>query len=125
MGDLSAQSGAGGTLRQRLRRTRLVQTALAEPIDPQLLLRPSTRIVVGLILIGASYVMCWPAIAALGVVAAWIRQPKLLLGGPVLYGLSWVVFAAGLALVGSRALRSGRAFGLLLVRRLAERYLTR
>lgn len=123
MGDLSCQPGAGGSLRQRLRRTRLVQTALDEPIDPQLLGRPSPRMVAGLVLIGASYVICWPAITALGAIAAWLRQPKLMLGAPVLYGLSWVVFAAGLALVGSKALRSGRAFGLLFVRRLAERYL--
>jgi hypothetical protein len=100
-----------------------VRTALAEPIDPQLLRRPSARVVCGLLLIGASYVICWPAITALGAIAAWTRQPKLLLGGPVLYGLSWIVFAAGLALVGSKALRSGRGVGLLLVRRLAERYL--
>lgn len=119
MGDLS-----DGSLRQRLRRTRLVQKALAEPVDPQLLRRPSARIVAGLLLIGVSYVICWPAITALGAIAAWLRQPKLLLGGPVLYGLSWVVFATGLALVGSKALRSGRGFGLLLVRRLAERYLS-
>lgn len=120
---MSSQPGPRESLRQRLRRTHLVQRALQEPVDPQLLQRPSARIVVGLVLIGASYLIGWPAIAALGAVAAWIRQPKLLLGGPVLYGLSWIVFVAGLALVGSKALRSGRAFGLLLVRCLAERYL--
>jgi len=120
---LSSQPGAGGSLRQRLRRMRLVQKALQEPIDPQLFRRPSARIVAGLVLIGASYVIGWPAIAAFGAIAAWTGQPKLLLGGPALYGLSWLVFAAGLALVGSKALRSGRAFGLLLVRHLAERYL--
>jgi hypothetical protein len=77
----------------------------------------------GLLLVGASHVIGWPAIAALGAVAAWTGQPKLLLGGPALYGLSWIVFAAGLALAGRRASHSGRAFGLLLVRCLAERYL--
>ena len=123
MSYLSSRPGTGESLRQRLRRMRLVQKALQEPIDPQLFHRPSARIVAGLVLIGASYVLGWPAIAALGAVAAWTRQPKLLLGGPALYGLSWIVFAAGLALVGSNALRSGRAFGLLLVRYRAERYL--
>jgi hypothetical protein len=123
MRHLSSRPGAGGSLRQRLQHTRLVQKALQEPIDPQLFKRPSARIVAGMVLIGASYIIGWPAIAALGALAAWTQQPKLLLGGPALYGLSWIVFAAGLALVGSKALRSGRAFGLLLVRYLAERFL--
>jgi len=101
----------------------LVQSALHEPIDPSLFGRPPARVVVGLILIGASYLVGWPAIAALGTIAAWTGRPKLLLGGPALYGLSWIVFAVGVAFVGSRSLRSGRAFGLLLVRRLAEKYL--
>jgi hypothetical protein len=52
-----------------------------------------------------------------------LRQPKLLLGGPVLYGLSWLVFAIGLAFIGSKSISAGRALGLLLVRRLAERFL--
>jgi hypothetical protein len=120
---LSRKPGAGGSLRQRLRRTRLVQKALHEPIELQLLQRPSARVAAGLVLIGASYVIGWPAIAALGALAAWTGQSRFLLGGPALYGLSWIVFAAGLALVGSKTLRSGRVFGLLLVRYLAERYL--
>ena len=104
-------------------RLRLVQRALETPIDPVLLRPPSTRIVVGLILLGASYVIAWPAIALLGAIAAWLRRPVLLLGGPVLYGLSWLVFAIGLVFVGSKSLGTGRALGMLLVRRLAEKFL--
>jgi len=88
-----------------------------------LLRPPSTRIVVGLILLGASYVLAWPCIALLGAIAAWLRRPVLLLGGPVLYGLSWLVFAIGLAFIGSKSLGTGRALGMLLVRRLAEKFL--
>lgn len=112
-----------GALRQRLGRLRLVQRALETPIDPVLLRPPSTRIVVGLILLGASYVLAWPAIALLAAIAAWLRRPVLLLGGPVLYGLSWLVFAIGLAFIGSKSLGTGRALGMLLVRRLAEKFL--
>ena len=110
-------------MRRWLRQRRLVQRALATPTDPMLLRRPPVRIVVGLSLLGASYVLGWPTIIALGAVAAWLRQPKLLLGGPVLYGLSWLVFAIGLAFIGSKSISAGRALGLLLVRRLAERFL--
>ena len=112
-----------GSVRRWLRDRRLVQRALATPVDPMFLRRPPARIVVGLSLLGASYVLGWPAIIVLGTVAAWLRQPKLLLGGPMLYGLSWVVFAVGLAFIGSRSVSAGRAMGLLLVRRLAEKFL--
>lgn len=115
--------GAMKSVRRWLRQRRLVQRALATPVDPMLLRRPPARIVAGLSLLGASYVIGWPAIIALGTVAAWSRQPKLLLGGPVLYGLSWLVFAVGLAFIGSKSIGAGRALGLLLVRRLAEKFL--
>ncbi len=110
-------------LRARLRDTRLVQRALATPIDPVLRQPPSARVVLGLVLLVASYLMAWPAIALLGAIAAWLRRPVLLAGGPVLYGLSWLVFFAGLVLIGSKSISTGRALGLLLVRKLAERYL--
>jgi hypothetical protein len=110
-------------MRRWLRQLRLVQRALEMPVDPLFLRRPPVRILVGLSLLGASYVLGWPAIFVLGAVAAWLRQPRLLLGGPVLYGLSWLVFAIGLAFIGSKSIGAGRALGMLLVRRLAEKFL--
>jgi hypothetical protein len=111
------------SFRRWLRGRRLVQRALDTPPDPIFQQRPSARIVAGLLLLGASYLLGWPAIAALGAAAAWLRQPKLLLGGPVLYGFSWLVFAIALALIGSKSVSAGRALGLALVRKLAQRYL--
>jgi hypothetical protein len=112
-----------GAMRRWLLRRRLVQRALATPTDPMLLRRPPVRVVVGLSLLGVSYVLGWPAVIALGAAAAWLRQPKLLLGGPIIYGLSWLVFAIGLAFIGSKSVSAGRALGRLLVRRLAEKFL--
>ena len=100
-----------------------MRKALATPIDPVLLQPPSARIVAGLLLLGASWLLGWPAIALLGAIAAWLRRPVLLLGGPVLYGVSWAVFAVGLVCIGTKSIRTGRAFGLLLVRKLAEKCL--
>ena len=120
---MPGRSGAMGSVRRWLRDRRLVQRALATPVDPMFLRRPPARIVVGLSLLGASYVLGWPAVIALGAAAAWLNQPKLLLASPVVYGLSWVVFAVGLAFIGSRSVSAGRAMGLLLVRRLAEKFL--
>ena len=121
---LPGTKGKGkGAMRRWLLRRRLVQRALATPTDPMLLHRPPVRVVVGLSLLGASYVLGWPAVIALGVAAAWLRQPKLLLGGPIIYGLSWLVFAVGLAFIGSKSVSAGHALGMLLVRRLAEKFL--
>ena len=119
----SAGPSRRGRLRAWLRDTRLVRRALETPIDPVLLQPPSARIVVGLLLLGASYLLGWPAIALLGAIAAWLRRPVLLLGGPVLYAFSWVVFAVGLVFIGSKSMSTGRAFGLLMLRKLAERWL--
>jgi len=119
----SSQPGAKPSFRDRLRNSRLVRKALETPIDPVLLRPPSARIVVGLILLAASYVLCWPSIALLGAIAAWLGRPALLLGGPVVYAFSWLVFAVGLVFIGSKSISTGRSFGLLMVRRLAERFL--
>jgi hypothetical protein len=109
--------------RRWLRQRRFVQLALSTPPDPLFRQKPSPRIVAGLVLLGASYLLGWPAIAALAAISAWIGRPKLLLGGPVMYGVSWLVFALGLILIGSKSIAAGRALGLTLVRKLAELYL--
>jgi hypothetical protein len=120
---VSPRSQRFAKLRARLRDTKLVRKALETPVDPVLLQPPSARIVTGLVLLGASYFLGWPAIALLGAIAAWLRRPILLAGGPLLYGLSWLVFAIGLVFIGSKSLGTGRAFGLLLIKKLAERFL--
>lgn len=100
-----------------------MQRALTTPVDPVLLAPPSARVVTGLVLLGASYLVAWPAIGLLGVLAVWLRRPMLIAAGPVLYGLSWVIFSVGLLLMGTKSIRTGRALGLLLVRKLAEKHL--
>jgi hypothetical protein len=85
--------------------------------------RPPARVVAGLVVLGASYLFGWPAIAAFTALAAWTKRPKLLIGGPLVYGFSWLLFAAGLALIGGKAVSVGKAFGLRLVRKLADKFL--
>jgi hypothetical protein len=114
---------SGRRFRRWLRQRRFVQLALTTPPDPMFRQRPPARVLVGLVLLGASYLVAWPAITVLGAAAAWLRAPKLLLGAPILYGASWAIFAIGLALIGSKSVSAGRALGLALVRKLAERYL--
>ena len=58
--------------------------------------RPTKRLIAGLILMGLSYVIGWPAVAALSVLAAWLREPMIaVIGCPTTYGLSYLVFIAG------------------------------
>jgi hypothetical protein len=62
-------------------------------------------------------------VAAFAALAAWRKNPALLAGGPIGYGFSWVVFLAGLALLGSYSLKNGKVLGLHMLRRFAERFL--
>jgi len=58
--------------------------------------RPTKRVMTGLILMGLSYIIGWPAVAALSVLAVWFREPMIaVIGGPTTYGLSCLVFIAG------------------------------
>jgi CHASE2 domain-containing sensor protein len=45
---------------------------------------------------GFSYVIGWPAVAALSALAVWFREPMIaVIGCPTTYGLSYVVFIVG------------------------------
>ncbi len=56
----------------------------------------TTRLITGLILMGLSYIIGWPAVAALGVLAAWSQEPMIaVIGCPTTYALSYVVFIVG------------------------------
>jgi hypothetical protein len=58
--------------------------------------RPTKRLITGLILMGLSYVIGWPAVAALSFLAVWFREPMIaVIGCPTTYGLSYLVFIVG------------------------------
>ena len=65
--------------------------------------KPAMQVYVGIGLILISYVIGWPAVGMLGLIAFYTREPLLLvIGGPLVYGLSHLVFLAGLYLAGKR-----------------------
>ena len=65
--------------------------------------RPSFGILFGVFLIVLSYVLAWPTISVLGYMAAIYSRPLLVVvGGPVMYGLSHMVFIIGMYLAGAR-----------------------
>jgi hypothetical protein len=68
--------------------------------------RPTTRTWFGIFFMGFSYVIGWPAIVALGFVSVHVHRPWLLaVGGPLLYGLSHLVFFIGMVLAGTQYVR--------------------
>jgi hypothetical protein len=58
--------------------------------------RPTKRLISGLILMALSYIIGWPAVAALSFLAAWFREPMIaVIGCPTTYALSYLVFILG------------------------------
>ena len=58
--------------------------------------RMTPRLIIGLILMGLSYVIGWPAMAALSFLAVWFKEPLIaIIGCPTTYALSYVVFIVG------------------------------
>jgi ABC-type spermidine/putrescine transport system permease subunit II len=61
--------------------------------------------VIGLILIAFSYVIGLPAVVALGVMAVKLDEPLIgIIGGPLIYGLSTLIFIIGIKLAGKQYL---------------------
>lgn len=89
---------------QRLANIPYVRAALAEEIDLKALRikQPTPRMMTGIILIGLSYILGWPAVATFGLMAVYFEEPLLAaIGGPAIYGFSYLVFFAGAWLAGA------------------------
>jgi len=83
--------------------TRFVQKAIADKADlSPFKERPSPRAMVGIVAIGISYIIGWPAVALLGVISIHLGKPMIaIIGGPLAYGLSHLVFILGMYLAGA------------------------
>ncbi len=86
-----------------LAETPYVLEIIEKPIDPgELRKRPTARMIMGLFLVGLSYLIGWPAVGAFSILAVRFQEPLILaIGGPVTYGLSHLVFLAGAWLAGA------------------------
>jgi len=82
--------------------------------------RPSSRFLVGIGLILISYVLGWPMVGLFSFLAAYLQAPALLIGGPVSYGFSHLVWAFGVYLAGRGSFRYAEILGLWCLRRTAE-----
>lgn len=87
---------------KRISESRYVRSAIEDKADLSAFKeKPSVRVIAGVSAICFSYVIGWPAISALGAFAIYIDRPWLIaVGGPLLYGLSHLVFLLGMYLAG-------------------------
>ncbi len=88
----------------RLTAIAFVRNALLEEADLSAFRqKPSLRIIAGVGAILFSYVIGWPLITLLGAAAVYFERPAIVLvGGPLAYGLSHLVFLLGMYLAGAR-----------------------
>jgi hypothetical protein len=100
----------------------MIRKAIAEGGDFRVYTnRPTPKIKVGLFLIFFSYAICWPVIGVLGWIAFYANLPLLaIVGGPVVYALSSLVFFIGMYLAGKRY---ATAFTKWLIKALFEKIL--
>jgi len=63
--------------------------------------RPSPRIIMGISAIIFSYIIGLPMVGLFGVLSVYAKKPEILIiGGPVIYGFSHLVFIFGMYLAG-------------------------
>ena len=88
---------------KRIAATAYVRSAIADKADLSAFKqKPSRRTVVGIAIIGLSYIIGWPAIGVLAAISAYLNRPLLVvIGGPLLYGLSHLVFTIGMVFAGT------------------------
>lgn len=91
-------------LADRLLQIQFVSTAVVEQADLSAFKKkPSLLIIIGVLTICLSFFMGWPAVAAIGVVSIKMDQPWIaIIGGPLTYGLSHLVFILGMYLSGGK-----------------------
>jgi hypothetical protein len=89
---------------EKIEKTDFVRKAVQEEADlGDLKQHPTIRTWFGIFLMGFSYIIGWPVISVLGYIAYRLEDPWLIaVGGPVLYGISHLVFLLGMVLAGSQ-----------------------
>ncbi len=84
---------------------------------------PSFVLVLGLVLMGLSYVIGWPGVIASGIAATYLKNPLIfIIGGPALYGFSFLVWGTSMLLIGKDNIKYMRALARYGVRIFIERF---
>ncbi len=88
---------------KRIVKTRFVQIALKDNANlSKFRQKPTVRELAGLFTIAISYIIGWPVIAMLGIVAGYLHKPLIIIvGGPFMYLMSHLTFILGMYLSGA------------------------
>ena len=99
----------------RVATTAFVRSAIEERADLSAFReKPTVKVLLGVFLIGVSFPLGWPAVAALGLLSLQWETPWIaVIGGPLTYGFSHLVFLLGVYL-------SGAVYSLIFCRWLAR-----
>lgn len=92
---------------RRIAKTDFVRRAIEERADLSAFKeRPTGRIIFGISAMGFSYIIGWPAVSLLGAISIYLNKPLIvIIGGPLTYGLSHLVFILGMYLAGAKYTR--------------------
>jgi len=102
-------NGLFSLLARWLTQTGFIRNALEDDVGPDAIrTRPSVRFLIGLTLMGISYIIGWPAVAFFTFLAAYLDKPGILVLGPASYLFSHLLFFAGMALAGQDGINYGR-----------------
>ena len=89
-------------IKEFLLKKEFIKNALKEDVDLSCLKkRPSTRVIVGISIVLFSYMLGWPVIGMLSIISLYVGKPLIVvIGGPLVYGISHSVFLFGMYLAG-------------------------
>jgi len=109
----------------RLLRLRFVRKAVEERADLEMFRhRPDLRLAIGLGLLAISMLLGWPAVGVMTGLAIYFDEAMIgFIGGPAIYGFSWIIYLAGLWVAGKEVLRYAGAFNRWMARRGVEKFL--
>jgi hypothetical protein len=87
----------------KIAETGFVRSAIEEQADLSAFKeKPTSMVLAGVFAIGFSFVLGWPMVAALGILAVKMHNPWIAaVGGPLMYGSSHLVFLLGMYLSGA------------------------
>ena len=85
-----------------LARKKYCKTAIEDRADLTAIReKPTPSMIAGIVMIGFSYVIGLPAVIAMGVIAVWMKKPLVaVIGGPLIYAISTIIFIIGIKMVG-------------------------
>ncbi len=107
----------------KIANTTFVRTAIEEQADLSAFKeKPSLTIITGVTLIIISSLLGWPALAVAGFLAVKLDEPLIaVIGGPLVYGLSYLLFLLGMYFSGAKY---SLIFSRWIVRVIMEKLLT-